>query len=111
MPTLIRLYIRQVLVGFGLSAVFVAMLLHLDVARLGQLVANSDVGGVAVIMLWVFNGIVFAGVQFAMSIMRLSDNTPSGGARMKTEQALLPVRVDTRSDRNGPRNLPLQFRR
>jgi hypothetical protein len=107
MPTLIRLYIRQVLIGFGLSAMFVAMLLYMDVARLGQLVLNSDVGVVAVIMLWVFNGIVFAGVQFAISIMRLSDDTPAGGKRMQRQPALVRVRTDDK----GPRNLPAQFRR
>lgn len=81
MPELVRLYIRQVIVGFGLSALFVAALLWLNVANLGALILNSDIGVVAVIMLWVFNGIVFAGVQFAVVIMRMGDDGPSGGKR------------------------------
>ncbi len=68
MPHLIKLYIRQVLIGFVLSAVFVALLLWLNVANLGHLVTNVAGGWIAVLMLWVFNGIVFAGVQFALAL-------------------------------------------
>jgi hypothetical protein len=81
MPALIKLYIRQVVVGFGLAALFVGMLLWMNVANLGTLVGASDIGFVAVIMLWVFNGIVFAGVQFSIVIMRMGGEGPSGGKR------------------------------
>lgn len=76
MPKLIRLYITQVAIGFALSAVFVGILLWLNVANLGHLVLSSDIGWLAVIMLVVFNGIVFSGVQFAIAIMRLADDEP-----------------------------------
>ena len=81
MPKLIRLYIMQVIAGFGLSALFVAALMWFDVANLWSLVSNSDMGLVAVLMLWVFNGIVFAGVQFAISIMRMGDDAGGSGGR------------------------------
>jgi len=68
MPHLIRLYIRQASLGFALSAGFVALLLYLNVANLWHLVTHVDVGWIAVLMLWLFNGIVFAGVQFALSL-------------------------------------------
>ena len=82
MPKLIRLYIIQVVAGFGVSAVFVAALLWFNVANLWHLVSGSDIGLIAVIMLWVLNGIVFAGVQFGISIMGMAeDDGPSGGKR------------------------------
>ncbi|MGH1415853.1 MAG: hypothetical protein ACRBB0_20370 [Pelagimonas sp.] len=81
MPGLVKLYIRQVITGFGLSALFVGMLLWANVANLGALIGASDMGWVAVVMLWVFNGIVFAGVQFAIVIMRLGSDGPTGGRR------------------------------
>lgn len=68
MPQLVRLYIRQVIIGFAVSAAFVTVLLIGNVANLGHLVLNSDIGWIAVLMLWIFNGIVFAGVQFALSL-------------------------------------------
>lgn len=84
MPKLIRLYIFQVLIGFGLSAIFVSLLLYLNVANLWHLVTNTSGGTVAVVMLFMFNGIVFAGVQFSIAIMRLADDDkPGGGKRQK----------------------------
>ncbi|MCC7320265.1 MAG: hypothetical protein IT542_04725 [Rubellimicrobium sp.] len=81
MPQLIRLYIRQAAIGFLLSAVFVAALLWFDVARLWHLVRSSDMGPVAVAMLWAFHGIVFAAVQFAIRIMTMADPPDDGGRR------------------------------
>ncbi|UZD91488.1 hypothetical protein [Cognatishimia activa] len=95
MPRLIRQYITHVCVGFVLSAVFVSLLIWLDVAGLGGLILGSAEGWIAVLMLWIFNGIVFAGVQFSIRIMMLADkDKPSGGKRqgvMHSEAS--PVRV------------------
>lgn len=80
MPHLVRVYIRQVIIGFVVSAAFVALLLYLNVGNLWHLVTHVNVGWIAVLMLWVFNGIVFAGVQFALALP--SDrNEPKGGKR------------------------------
>ncbi|WP_136442771.1 hypothetical protein [Pacificoceanicola onchidii] len=100
MPELIKLYIRQVIAGFGLSAVFVAMLLWFDVANLWHLVTHSSGGIVAVVMLWVFNGIVFAGVQFGISIMRLAEKEPPAGGKrdMVRAPAPVPVLAETKKD-------------
>lgn len=83
MPRLVRIYIQNVLVGFGLSAAFVAALLYMNVGNLWHLISTSDMGWIAVLMLFMFNGIVFAGVQFAFVIMRMEkrDDTPKGGKR------------------------------
>lgn len=98
MPSLVRLYISQCIVGFALSAVFVALLFWFDVARLWSLVSNSDVGLLAAGMLFVANGIVFAGAQFAITIMRMGASEedqapPSGGNRVRELQAIA-VRTD-----------------
>ena len=95
MPKLVRLYIIHVLIGFALSAAFVAALLYMNVANLWHLISTSDMGWVAVIMLFMFNGIVFSGVQFAFVIMRLGDDdkTPKGGKRIPVATDI-PVRVE-----------------
>ena len=74
MPELIKLYVRQSAIGFVLAAVFVAGLLIFDVANLRHLVTHSDVGVLAVFLLWLFNGIVFAGVQFGIAVMSMKDD-------------------------------------
>lgn len=103
MPKLIALYIRSVAIGFGLAAVFLAGLLWLDVAGLRGLIFGSSMGLVAAGMLWVFNGVVFAGVQFAIAVMKLAETPedPRGGTRAPvTRQAvhgeLQPVAVRSR---------------
>lgn len=98
MPKLIRLYVTSCLIGFALAGLFVAMLLWFDVANLRGLVFSSDVGVLAVIMLVVMNGIVFAGVQFAISVMSLAeDDTGSGGSH----EGMQPIRVPADRTRRG----------
>ena len=71
MPKLVRFYIRHTIIGFIAAAGFVAMLLWFNVANLWHLISTSDVGLLALFMLWMFHGIVFSGVQFGISIMQL----------------------------------------
>lgn len=73
MPKLIRLYITQVTWGFVISAVFVGVLLALNVANLRHLITSSEIGLIALGMIWFMNGIVFAGVQFAYAIMSMAE--------------------------------------
>ena len=90
MPKLIRMYIINVAIGFGIAAAFVGMLLWFNIANLWHLVSHSDKGWLAVLILWVSNGIIFAGVQFGIAVMRIKDDDddePRGGNRS-------PVRVD-----------------
>ncbi|WP_170363702.1 hypothetical protein [Ruegeria arenilitoris] len=96
MPKLIRLYITQVALGFVISAVFVAVLLLLNVANLRHLITGSDIGFVALIMIWFMNGIVFAGVQFAYAIMSMAEKPkgPRGGTSVAVK--LEHVRVEAR---------------
>ncbi|MBO9446263.1 hypothetical protein [Ruegeria sp. R14_0] len=81
MPKLIRLYITQVAWGFVISAVFVGVLLGFNVGNLRGLILGSEIGLIALAMIWFMNGIVFAGVQFAYAIMSMAEKPdgPRGG--------------------------------
>lgn len=83
MPKLIRLYIRQAIYGFGLSAIFVAAILYTNVGNLWHLILGSPMGWVAVVMLFMFHGVVFGGVQFAIAVMRMekSEDDANNGTR------------------------------
>lgn len=94
MPKLIRLYIVNVAIGFALSAIFLAAMIVMDVAGLGRLILGSDMGLLAALMIFVFQGVVFAGVQFAIAVMRMAEedtSPPRGGLRQHFTPA--PVRV------------------
>jgi hypothetical protein len=95
MPKLVRLYIKNVLFGFALSSLFVFALLYTNVANLWHLISTSDMGWIAVVMLVFFNGVVFAGVQFAITIMRMEhdDDEPQGGKRVPVATNI-PARVE-----------------
>jgi hypothetical protein len=104
MPDIIRLYVKSVAIGFAIAAVFVVMLLYFDIANLWHLVSHSDNGWLAVLVLWVLNGIVFAGVQFGIAVMNLKDDDddePRGGKRSRVARQdgrsphgqMIPVRV------------------
>ncbi|MDZ7708940.1 MAG: hypothetical protein U5K36_01550 [Roseovarius sp.] len=68
-PKLIRLYITHVLIGYAIAAAFVAMLLYFNVANLWHpRHPHPDAGLLAVFILWLSNGFVFAGVQFAIAV-------------------------------------------
>lgn len=105
MPKLIRLYITSVALGFALSAVFLGLLIWQNVAGLRHLVLETASGVVAAIMLFVMNGIIFAGVQFAIAIMRLADDDdtgPKGGLRAPLALRPLPVPIKSAQKVAGP---------
>lgn len=100
MPDLIRMYIRHVAIGFGIAAVFVAALMWFNVVNLRELVMATSGGWLAVFLLWFFNGLVFAGVQFGIAVMNMAEPAagPTGGSRpnipMAEVFAPVPVRID-----------------
>ena len=101
MPDLIRLYIRSVLIGFFLAALLVGLLLGFNLANLRHLVTQSSDGPLALFLLWFFNGIVFAGVQFGIAIMGMSsgdddDDYHGGGGLREPALIPIPIRSDTR---------------
>lgn len=94
MPELVKMYIRNVAIGFVVAAIFVGLLLGFDVSGLRGLIFGSDAGLLALGMIWFVNGIVFAGVQFAWAVMSMAEKeprTPRGGLRVTPD--LVPVRV------------------
>jgi hypothetical protein len=95
MPKLIRLYIINVAIGFALALAFVSAVVWFDVGGLWHLVTESELGWLAFIMMVVFNGIVFAGVQFAYAVMSLaeSDDGPKSGKKQAVRAALAPAFV------------------
>lgn len=101
LPRLVRVYLRQIAIGFALSAVFVGLLLGFNVANLRSLVTTTQGGAIAVFLLFFFNGLVFAGVQFGITIMRMAapeDKGPRGGRRAP-KATNTPVRVDVAAGR------------
>lgn len=99
MPRLIRLYITHCAIGFAIALVFVVALIALDVANLRHLILTSDQGLLAFVILVMMNGVVFAGVQFAIAVMRMAapDEGPRGGTRapvtaLRALRAVAPAR-------------------
>ena len=78
--------------------VFLGLLLWADVAGLRHLILESSMGWVAAIMMIVMNGVVFAGVQFGIAVMRLAEDPegPKGGSRAPNVSRLMPVRITTK---------------
>ncbi len=96
MPQLIRLFITQAAIGFALAGVLVVLMLGFNFANLGHLVRNSDMGVLAVFLLWAFNGIVFGAVQFAIAVMGMADDDDDdqdGG-----HPAYVPIPIPVRRD-------------
>ena len=98
MPELVRLYIRQSLIGFAIAAVFVGGLLWLNVANLQHLIFNTQGGWLALFMLFFFNGLLFASVQFAITVMGMAERNDSDGGR--------PLRLPM-ADAFGPKPVPI----
>lgn len=98
MPQLVRMYIRHVLIGYALAAAFTGLLLWTNVGNLWHLVTHTSEGPLAAFLLFMFNGIVFSGVQFGIAIMRMADDKGSGGKprRVVPEMVTVPVPVERR---------------
>ena len=101
MPELVKMYIRHTLIGFAIAGAFVAMLFYFNVANLWHLVTHDPMGWLAAILLVMFNGIVFSGVQFGIAIMRMADEEdgPGDTGARPLNPVLEPVRIPVRSDR------------
>ena len=91
MPKLIRFYIINCIIGFTLSAIFVTAIMWFNVANLWHLVSGSDIGLMAIVVFWVLNGIVFAGVQFGVAVMLMADSDDKDGGPRRG--MLIPLRV------------------
>lgn len=95
MPKLVRLYIVNIAIGFLLAVIFTTALISLNIANLRHLVTSVSAGWVAVAMLVAFHTVLFAGVQFAIAVMRMAEDPgrPDFGRRIRVfhKAARLPV--------------------
>ncbi|MFS4582572.1 hypothetical protein [Phaeobacter sp. C3_T13_0] len=101
MPKRVILYIQSAVIGSGIAAVFVGMLLWFNVMNLWHLVSTSDSGLFAVGLLWFMFGIVFAGSQFGHASMSLTgnDTAPRRGMWITPiiKPEMVPVRVPAKT--------------
>ena len=91
-PIAVRFMIMHGLIGFGLSALFVAAVLWADPGGVGSLILKHG-GAPVVAMLWFFSGLTFGSVQIGTAVM-LQDgrgDAPRGGHRQRLRP--IPVRV------------------
>ena len=100
MPELIKLYIRHVVIGFAIAAAFVAMLLWFNVMNLWHLISTSDVGLIALFVLWFSHGVVFGGVQFGLAVMSMAEPPEGGGGKRRRVVQLVPALLRVRNTRN-----------
>ena len=87
MPKIFRFYILHCVIGFGIAGAFTASILWFNVANLWHLISTSDIGVMALVVFWVLNGIVFAGVQTGVAVMLMAEEDedsadPPGGTPM-----------------------------
>lgn len=99
MPQLVRFYIRHVLIGFALAAVFTGLLLWLNVGNLWHLVTHTAEGPLAAFLLFFFNGIVFGGVQHAIAVMLLAEDDDKGDRAPPVQADPTPVPVPVTAGR------------
>lgn len=84
MPFLVRFLVRHAVIGIGVAAVFVALMVAFDVAHLGTLFATSADGPLAIIVLTLALGVTFGSVQMGFAVMLMSDSDePKGGRRIR----------------------------
>lgn len=96
MPELIKMYIRHSLIGFGISAAFVAMLLAFNVMNLWTLISHDSSAVLVVFILWFFHGALFASVQFGYAVMSLAEKTNTSGGGGLRQYVLAPVKAEAR---------------
>ncbi len=100
MPQLVRFVLLHTAIGFGISAVFVALLMSTDANGLAALLRGAESHPLPALLLWFFCGLTFASVQIGAAVMLLAHEDPPeprGGRRIPVPgpglvPALLPVR-------------------
>ncbi|MEM6478438.1 MAG: hypothetical protein AAF841_13650 [Pseudomonadota bacterium] len=94
LPRVVRIYIAGCIAGFTLSAIFTEAILWFNIANIGHLVRTVEGGWLAAFVFFMFNGIVFSGVQTGIVIMSLpypSDETPPRGRARPALRALSAI--------------------
>lgn len=69
MPEPILFVLKHSMIGFAVAAVFVGLLVYLDVNGLYTMLAKEEMWLVAVLVLWFGIGSVFGALQVAYAVM------------------------------------------
>jgi hypothetical protein len=96
MPRIIRFVLLHGAIGFGIAAVFVALLVSTDSGGLGTLLHGAESHPLPVLLLWMFCGLTFGSVQIGAAVMLLAEDdppAPRGGTRVPVA---IPVPVRAR---------------
>ncbi|WP_270938279.1 hypothetical protein [Falsiroseomonas oryzae] len=100
LPVAVRFLVSHGMVGFGLSALFVAGLLLTDYTDAAKLLLNSAGHWWPALVLWFFVGLTFGSVQIGVATMLLADDPrqppPRRGSGAPSDLALVPLRVRAR---------------
>lgn len=82
---------KNLIVGFFMSAVLTGMTLWFNIAGLMSLVAETAMGWVVGVIVWVLNGLVFTWVQTVLTGGSMRDDDEDddhhGGRRMREMEA------------------------
>ncbi len=99
MPQLIRLVLLHGALGFGISALFVGLLLGTDTGGLATLLRGAETHPVPALLLWFFCGLTFGSVQIGTAVMLLAQDEapPGGGSRAPVALRLAPYRARGRT--------------
>lgn len=71
MPDILRLFLRNALIGFAVAGLFVALLIYLNVNGLRDMLAGEERVWLAVFLLWFGNATVFGALQIAWAVMAM----------------------------------------
>ncbi len=100
MPIIFRFYLKHCLIGFIVAALFVGGLMYFNVGNLWHLISTSDIGLMAIVVFWILNGIVFAGVQTGVAIMLMTETDEDDGPKGGSVIGLVPLRQEAMSRRD-----------
>lgn len=95
MPILVRFLLVHAAIGFGLAFIFVSALVVFDTGGLRTLMASSNVGLVAFLLLVFLNGLTFGSVQIGVAVMLLGeeDGNPDGGGHSQWNRTWAHIRA------------------
>lgn len=104
MTTLTRFVLRHAAIGMGAAVVFVIFLLLANVGGIGSLVARTEGGALAAVVMTVFFGITFGSVQvgFALMLRSWDEDGSDGGHRPPLRERIaryLPAPAPRRAPR------------
>lgn len=95
--------LKHITIGFGLSALFLVMALWFNIANLMTYIAETTLGWIVALLMWVVNGFVFGWVQMVVSNASVRDDDDEddhhGGRRlrdMERDHAVVRVPVEKR---------------